>query len=67
MQEIKEKQAEAEVVPNSSLVKIDVEVGVEVVVGVGVEVGVEVGVGVVIGGDGDGGIVICVVAGINCT
>ena len=36
------KQAEAEVVPSSSLVEIEIEVGVEV--GVWVEVGVEVGV-----------------------
>ena len=44
----KREQAEAEVVPSSSLVEIEVEVdvgvevGVEVEVGVGVEVGVEV-------------------------
>ena len=42
------KQAEAEVVPSSSLVEIEVkaevEVGVDVWVGVKVEVGIEVGV-----------------------
>ena len=46
------KQAEAEVVPSSSLIEIEVEddvgveVGVEVEVEVGVEVGVEVRVGI---------------------
>ena len=39
------KQAEAEVVPSSSLVELEVEVGVEV----GVEAGAEVGVGVEVG------------------
>ena len=34
------KKAEAEVVPSSSLVELEVEVGVEVGVGVGFEVGV---------------------------
>ena len=34
------RQAEAEVVPSSSLVKVEFEVGVEVEVAVGVEVGV---------------------------
>ena len=38
------KQAEAEVVPSSSLVEVVVEVAVDVVVEVEVEVGVEVGV-----------------------
>ena len=37
-----EKQAEAEVVPSSSLVEIDVEVDVGAEVGAEVEVGVEV-------------------------
>ena len=37
------KQAEAEVVPSSSLVEVGVEVGVGVKVEVGVEVWVEVG------------------------
>ena len=36
------KQAEAEVVPSSSLVEVEVEVEVEVAVEVGVDVGVEV-------------------------
>ena len=40
------RQAEAEVVPSSSLVEVEVEVWVEVAVGVDVEVGVEVEVGV---------------------
>ena len=40
------EQAEAEVVPSSSLVEVEVEVGVEVWVGVEVGVWVEVGVGV---------------------
>ena len=58
------KQAEAEVVPSSSLVEfevmVDFEVGVEVEVGIGVEVwvegeiGVEVEVGVGVGGVGVG-------------
>ena len=39
------EQAEAEVVPSSSLVQVEVKVCVEVEVGVGVEVGVEVEVG----------------------
>jgi len=38
------QQAEAEVVPSSSLVEVEVEVEVGVEVGFGVEVGVEVGV-----------------------
>ena len=38
------KQAEAEVVPSSSLVGVEVELEVGVEVGVRVEVGVEVGV-----------------------
>ena len=42
-QQLKDKQAEAEVVPGSSLV--EVEVGVEVGVGVEIKVGVKVGVG----------------------
>ena len=40
----KEKQAEAEVVPSSSLVEVEVEVGVEV----GVEVEVEVMLGFIV-------------------
>ena len=42
------RQAEAEVVPSSSLVEIEVEVGVEFEVGVEYEVGVEVEVGIAI-------------------
>ena len=42
---LKLKQAEAEVVPSSSLVEVEVEVKVEVEVEVGVEVGVEAEVG----------------------
>ena len=40
------QQAEAKVVPSSSLVEVEIEVGIEV--GVWVEVGVEVEVGVAI-------------------
>ena len=43
------KQAEAEVVPSSSLVEVKVGVGVEVEVEAGVEVGDEVGVEVRVG------------------
>ena len=39
----KDKQAEAEVVPSSSLVEVEVEVKVGVKVEVGFEVGVDVG------------------------
>ena len=43
------KQAEAEVVPSSSLVELEVEVGVKVGVEAGAEVGVGVGVEVGVG------------------
>ena len=46
----KSKQAEAEVVPSSSLVEVEVKVEVVVEIGVGVEVVVEVGVEVKVGG-----------------
>ena len=45
------KQAEAEVVPSSSLVEVEVKVGDEVEVGFGVEVGVEVRVEAEVGVD----------------
>ena len=48
------RQAEAEVVPSSSLVGIEVEVDFGVEVEVGFEVGAEVGVEVRVGGPGLG-------------
>ena len=57
-QNLNGKQAEAEVMPSSSLVEIEieVEVGLEVEVGVGVEVAVEVEVGVEVGVEAGAGV-----------